>query len=37
MSGKHDNILELYGAVKADGKIIVFMEYISGKKSNNYY
>ncbi|XP_067022205.1 uncharacterized protein [Acropora muricata] len=30
MSGKHDNILELYGAVKADGKIIVFMEYISG-------
>lgn len=30
MSGRHDNILELYGAVKSCGKITIFMEYMSG-------
>ena len=35
MSGRHDNILELYGAVKSCGKITIFMEYMSGKNSNN--
>ncbi|XP_068747571.1 uncharacterized protein [Montipora capricornis] len=30
LTGRHDNILELYGAVKSCGKVTIFMEFMNG-------
>jgi len=30
LSGRHPSILELYGAVKSQGKVTIFMEYMEG-------
>ena len=32
LSGRHPGILELYGAVKYEGKFTIFMEHMEGKK-----
>ena len=31
LSGRHPNILDLYGAVKSHGKVTIFMEYMEGR------
>ena len=31
LSGRHPNILELFGAVKCDDKVTIFMEYMEGE------
>ena len=31
MNGKHPNILDLYGAVKREQRVLIFMEYMDGK------
>ena len=32
LSGRHPGILQLYGALRCDGKVTIFMEYMEGKK-----
>ena len=31
LTGRHDNILKIYGAVKSCGKVTIFMEFMNGK------
>jgi serine/threonine protein kinase len=31
MNGKHPNILDLYGAIKREQRVLIFMEYMDGK------